>query len=359
MSLSTFLPTIHLISRLTNPASASFQGIHDWEELSRSSAFLIRFVPSNPIFSNQAMSWITNILPFLSRSLNERVKYHIVSAAHVTHPFLYPRLYPEEFPQFLSFLQEKDVKVVLQYRELDTGKLLSEFSLDSHLSVKVDSDLVVGHLEDEDNFELVMKHKFDTKVEPLQLKQSSAEVSSAVELIGHDFSFNANGKPVLVPVSLSGKVLGSSNRRIVVDTPYPSVMGLCGGPVLELSEDGLATPLVVGMVEGRIQNSLADGDVSTPIKEGEVEMHKALADKTVLVSSLDIAEFITAVEKELEEIAQERKIPEHILMTPEFTTVAAEALAEAGAAEALVETAPAFQTWDPNTHHEKDKDIDF
>lgn len=272
----------------------------------------------------------------------------------MTHPFLYPRLYPEEFPNFLSFLTEKDIKVALQYRELDTGALLREFDLRRHLSVKVDSDLVVGHIEDESAFEDILMNKFGIEIEPLQLKHGAVEPHTAVELIGHDFSFNANGKHVLVPVSLPGTVLGASNRRIVVETPQPSVMGLCGGPVLELSKDGLVLPLVVGMVEGRIQNSLANSASAQNIKEGEVEMHKALADKTVLLSSLDIADFITTVEDELDNLAKQESIPAHLLDTPEFT------MPSFTAEEAMMPepTAPEIKMWDPSAQ-EKDKDIDF
>lgn len=221
------------------------------------------------------------------------------------------------------------------------------------MSVKVDSDLVVGHIEDEHGFEDVLMAKFGIKVEPLLLKQSAVEPQSAVELIGHDFSFNANGQHVLVPVSLPGTVLGASNRRIVVETPQPSVMGLCGGPVLELDKEGLLTPLVIGMVEGRIQNSLASATSAQTIQEGDVEMHKALADKTVLVSSLDIANFISSVEDELEDAAKQESIPSHLLDTPEFTppTFTEEPMTQAP-------PPPEVKMWDPNAQ-EKDKDIDF
>lgn len=309
-----------------------------------------------------------------SRSSHKNAKYHVVSAAHVTHPFLYPRLYPEEFPRFLSFLKESDVKVALQYRELDTGALLTEFPLRKQMSVKVDSDLVVAHILDEEALEEEMKKRFGEEVLALQLKQSVPDVMSEVELLGHDFTMNANGHHVLVPVSLPGSVLGGNKRRIVVDTPQPSVMGLCGGPVLELKQDGQSTTIVVGMVEGRIQSSITNPSMIANDSNSDPKMHKALADKTVLLSSLDIADFLVEVEKDLENMVNENKPPEHVVSMPQLSADLAmgEAAAIFGSDFGLDQhpgspgsenaspfnQMPSMKAWDPNSDNDKE-DVDF
>jgi hypothetical protein len=300
------------------------QGVHNWEELSRSSAFFIR----------------SNL---------KRVKYHIVSAAHVTHPFLYPRLYPEEFPRFLSYLKESDVKVALQYRQEDTGVLLKEFDLRKELSVRVDSDLVVGHLQHEDEFESIMLSKFGMVIDPLELYMKPHMPNTAVEIIGHDFSTNANGQVVLVPVTLPGRILGASAKRAVVDTPQPSVMGLCGGPAIILDSDGFATRFLAGMVEGRIQRTTDNID-----NHSEVEMNQALADRTVLVSAPEISDFLKTVEEELKDNLDEKLEGASFLPFPPITGNPVPEVAN------FTETAlPPSQVeeWDPNAA--KPEEVDF
>lgn len=290
------------------------------------------------------------------------MKWHVISAAHVTHPFLFPNLYPEEFPRFLSFLKESDVRVTLQLRRLDVGSLLAEYDLRRRYFVKKESDLVVAHLHDEAGFEENLLHKFDTNVEVLELLRPNSSIQgvedeaysaqnlsiqvpkfayndnrpaskdgaqaqddgstlskvltgesytipaptfvdlplySDVELVGHDFAMNQNGTPVLVPTSLAGTFMGSSKKRIVVDTPQPSVMGLCGGPVLLVDScSNQATSKVIGMVEGRINAPTqlkASSAAVSPDNDPSLAIHKALNDRTVLVSATEIGSFVDAV----------------------------------------------------------------
>ena len=285
------------------------------------------------------------------RSRSDRAKFHIISAAHVTHPFLYPRLYPEEFPRFLSFLGESDIKVALQLREFDTGTLLGEFWLRHGLSVKQDSDLVVGHLNDEKSFEEAMAHKYHSNVELLTLNERDVEPSKVVEVIGNDFTMNANGHHVLVPVSISGQIMGASKNRIVIDTPEPTVMGLCGGPVIELDEKGVPTSVVVGMVEGRIQEPTSQSQSSSQ-QTGNRAM-QALVGRTVLVSSVTISEFLTTVEEKLDSAQESEDMNNHAMPLPEMiaSQVAIEDMGMPMPPEKL-------EIWDPNAEHE-DSDVDF
>lgn len=237
------------------------------------------------------------------------MKYHVVSAAHVTHPFLYPKLYPEEFPRFLSFLSETDVKVTLQYRQLNEGILLEEFDMKRRYSVKQENDLVIGHLEDESQFEETLKNKFACDVDPLILmtEDERIELKKQLEIVGHDFSVSANGHPVLVPTSLEGTLLGASKKRIVVGTAQPSVMGLCGGPAL-LVENGKPTSYVIGMVEGRIQ---AKSPSNVSLTDEERKIQEQLVDHTVLVSSTIISDFVDSVEADIETHLENLPSPTH------------------------------------------------
>lgn len=227
---------------------------------------------------------------------------------------------------------------------------MSEFDLRRKYMVKQESDLVVGHLDDENRFEDIMQNKFGVKVEALQLRRDVPDLSASVELVGHDFSFNANGHHVLVPVSLPGTILGGNSRRIVVDTPQPSVMGLCGGPVLESANEGDSS-FVIGMVEGRIQNALSDPSLSQTVKDGDADMHKALADRTVLLSSVDIAQFVALVEEDLDELANESKYGGEFMQMPGF-------MPPPTAQPQAPESAPEMHVWDGKAVA-KDDDIDF
>lgn len=151
-------------------------------------------------------------------------KFHIISAAHVTHPFKFPKLYPKEFPNFLSFLNEEDVKFSLQVRELETGQILENFPM-SHFSYKkLESDLVIGHVEDEDEFLNNLKNKYFINLESVNLMDSFPN-SSNVQLLGHDFTTDEqDGRNVLVPVSLNGKILALYPKKLIIDTVQPSIM---------------------------------------------------------------------------------------------------------------------------------------
>jgi hypothetical protein len=67
------------------------QGMTSYELLSRSSCFLI---------------------PKLTKFKNN---FHVISCAHVTHPFLFKKYYPEDWLQFIT---EENIKVKLVNKEI-------------------------------------------------------------------------------------------------------------------------------------------------------------------------------------------------------------------------------------------------
>lgn len=242
------------------------------------------------------------------------------------------------------------MKVALQYRQENTGVLLDEFPLKTRLTVRVDSDLVVGHLQDEEAFENVLKNKFGLSVDPLELLLGPISPNSEVEIIGHDFTTNWNGHPVLIPVTLPGRLLATSKRRGVVDTPQPSVMGLCGGPALLLDSTGAPTPLVAGMVEGRIQR-LSENDTSP----SSSAMNHELADRTVLVGAEEIHDFILSVEEELNDDLDEMVKNNPVRpFNPPITPLPTDLNLD------MMDEMPTLHQWDPNSPKpSKDDDIDF
>eukprot|EP01125_Pyxidicula_operculata_P015235 TRINITY_DN5155_c0_g1_i5.p1 TRINITY_DN5155_c0_g1~~TRINITY_DN5155_c0_g1_i5.p1 ORF type:complete len:171 (+),score=12.51 TRINITY_DN5155_c0_g1_i5:31-543(+) len=120
------------------------QGMTKWDVLSRGSVF---FVKSNA----------------------KRKKLHVVSAAHITHPFSFPRLYPPAQYPWLQFVREDAVHNFIQLREIGTGKVTDEFELDSTTHQKLGADLIVMHLKEEDEFISKME-KYNTPLETVQLE---------------------------------------------------------------------------------------------------------------------------------------------------------------------------------------------
>eukprot|EP01124_Arcella_intermedia_P007619 TRINITY_DN1469_c0_g1_i14.p2 TRINITY_DN1469_c0_g1~~TRINITY_DN1469_c0_g1_i14.p2 ORF type:complete len:268 (+),score=62.38 TRINITY_DN1469_c0_g1_i14:39-842(+) len=186
---------------------------------------------------------------FLMKSKSRSKQLHLVSAAHITHPFAFPQLYsPNQYP-WLQFVYEEATLNYLQIRQMDTGAILQQFPTERRLFKKMDADLVVMHLKDEKGF-LNSLSKYDIQIAPLNLKRELLESSQEVEIIGHDFKQNEVGEEVSVPASLKGTIHLHANGKYYAKTPYPAVMGLCGGPVVQENADEC-----VGMVEALVTNA--------------------------------------------------------------------------------------------------------
>lgn len=151
-----------------------------------------------------------------------------MSAGHITHPFSFPHLYPEEYPNFLSFLNSNDVKVEIQIRNSHNGKVLKSWPLKQNTYCSTDPDLFVGHLEDDasldrwwkDNHEKIgSSPRFE-----LELTDQPVLPQTQVDILGHDFSLDDKSESILLPTSLDGSVIRSNNKKFYIQTEHPSIM---------------------------------------------------------------------------------------------------------------------------------------
>lgn len=246
------------------------QGMKEYEILSRSSLFLVRASKKYP------------------------KKFHIVSTAHVTHPFLFPNLYPAEY-RWLKFVTENDTINKLQIRQEDTGQILEEFMLERELFRQEGKDLVILHLEDEEYFERRLERRWNIELSPLELVADSSNEKKSVWIVGHDFTVNQMTKEeVLVPAALRGEVNLRTRSKLFVKSEVLSVMGMCGAPVL-VSDGEICTNKCIGMVEALVH----------PIKSEVLSQHneqikntlKRIEQNSVVLPAHEILQFISHIEE--------------------------------------------------------------
>jgi len=251
------------------------QGVMEYEVLSRASMHVIKW--NKP----------------------HKKKYHLVSTAHVTHPWKFTKFYPENDTRFawLQFLEECDTKNMLQLRQENTGKLLKEFKLCDRTFRYEERDLAVLHLEDEEHFEEVLKFH-NIKFEPIEFHPYVAEEGQKVIMIGNDFTTTSDGEEILVPVSLEGTVNLVTEESVFISTPMPSTMGMCGGPVL--LQRGLdSAGQSIGMVEALV-NQMDKQRLQREPNFELVETLKRIEGNTMVLPDSDIGFFLKGVEEHFE-----------------------------------------------------------
>jgi len=179
-------------------------------------------------------------------------------------------------------------KNFLQLRQQTTGIILAEFPIEKCVFKQEKADLVVMHLEDEEEFLRTIKlnDQFG-EISGLELYDDIiTERNQPLEIVGHDFTKNDSGEEVMIPVTLPGKINLFSNNKYFIRTPEVAVMGLCGGPVLLLQEN--TAPKCIGMVEALV----APQQQSSNLQE-----LKVIHNNTMVVPSTEIKLFIDELEK--------------------------------------------------------------
>jgi len=96
-------------------------------------------------------------------------------------------------------LTEADCQFKLHLRELTTGKILHEFKLSETTWVKEGRDLVVAHLEDEEEFLHIWQSKTASLVEPIDLEDYNTNTVQPVVAVGHDFAQEDGENDYFVP----------------------------------------------------------------------------------------------------------------------------------------------------------------
>eukprot|EP01125_Pyxidicula_operculata_P015233 TRINITY_DN5155_c0_g1_i1.p1 TRINITY_DN5155_c0_g1~~TRINITY_DN5155_c0_g1_i1.p1 ORF type:complete len:218 (+),score=33.50 TRINITY_DN5155_c0_g1_i1:272-925(+) len=193
---------------------------------------------------------------------------------------------------WLSIIDEK----------IGTGKVTDEFELDSTTHQKLGADLIVMHLKEEDEFISKME-KYNTPLETVQLEHHEILreqlKNKSLTIIGHHFTTNTETKEeVLVPTTLEGTFNLYSNNRYFINTVTPSMMGVCGGPVVynRKSENGSDETICIGMVEALIP------ELNNPDKP----FLNVISNNTMVVPSSVIQSFLSDVEQTLDSAKSER-----------------------------------------------------
>ncbi len=131
-------------------------------------------------------------------------------------------------------------------------------------------------------------------------------------MIGNDFTQNSNHDEVLVPAVQLGQVTSAARDKYFIQTETPSVMGMCGAPVLLMDKqptndwESAVTKRCIGMVEGLVQPVSEE-----KLREKSVDVQKALKaieNNTAVLGSRQILEFIKEVEQSLDKDEQSEEI---------------------------------------------------
>eukprot|EP01126_Amoeba_proteus_P005904 TRINITY_DN12024_c0_g1_i1.p1 TRINITY_DN12024_c0_g1~~TRINITY_DN12024_c0_g1_i1.p1 ORF type:complete len:289 (+),score=62.90 TRINITY_DN12024_c0_g1_i1:132-869(+) len=214
-------------------------------------------------------------------------KFHFVTAAHILQPFNFMHLYPGDQHSWLSFVTEVDTQQVLQIREFQTGKTLEEFHLSQRVFTLPKIDLAVVHLLDEDNFLQSLQVKYHEKLNVLELE--ACRPDPQLEIHGHDLNLCSSGEEVLVPTTLKGTLNFEDGSRYFLKTEVPAVMGLCGGPVIDMN-----STTCVGVVEALVPPLTTKDNLTT-----QFEFRRRVENNTVVVKASVIKSLIDHVENTL------------------------------------------------------------
>jgi hypothetical protein len=131
-------------------------------------------------------------------------------------------------------------------------------------------------------------------------------------MIGNDFTQDGNEQEVLVPAVQLGQITSAVRDRFYIQTEAPSVMGMCGAPVLLLDKqpaqdwESAVTKRCIGMVEGLVQPVSEE-----KLRQKSVDVQKALKaieNNTAVLGSRQILEFVKEVEQSLDKEEQSEEI---------------------------------------------------
>ena len=203
------------------------------------------------------------------------VGYHpIVTSLHVVRPFLFPKYYPEEW---LQFIRPENIRVTLEFRDNDTGELVEEFPLlpqvvahptrDLALMV-ADLDAITGRQQEHIDMAAGLERlEFLEAVEKFSFVEAQ-ECKRGDRLLfgGHLLNTEPHEDDCLPqPSIITGEVvsvLPQPTDIVLASTEFVLQPGMCGGPCI--NKDGLC----VGMIEGVVQNSGAEPNANTDIRDG-------------------------------------------------------------------------------------------
>jgi len=260
------------------------QGMKDLEVLCRASAFML---PVNK-FTNPPYK-PKGILPD-SRSVHPP-KFHVVTVSHAVAPWRHPKLYPDEW---LQFINEKHTHYTVEMRYEDDGEFITHFDCFPRVYHHPTRDLALLHIETEPTAtELFEKIGLENKLKLAEEDTLPEEkFSEPIFFYGHQMIASDSSSPsdtdsrLMIPKLAKGQAFARTAHQIFCKTTPVLTDGMCGGPVM-----------VVGNIGG--QNTRGKRNAVIGMVEGIVPAthpNPSLQEAAVFVEAGDIRKFIGEVE---------------------------------------------------------------
>lgn len=177
---------------------------------------------------------------------------HIVTSAHVVHPFAFPNYYPPEEHAWLRFVGERHVQTRFEIRERTEGRVI--FSVDLHEKVfrHESRDICVVHPQDQPEFlRELAKLEGGSRHHVLELEDDAAAGDKGeVMFVGHQIIEASGALQEQLPTVVPGSVLGCTpNGQAFASTQSTLQMGMCGGAVMN------ARGRCIGATEGIVPDT--------------------------------------------------------------------------------------------------------
>ena len=194
---------------------------------------------------------------------------HVVSSAHVTHPFAFPHYYPDK--DFLAALTADDLRYSVEARDAATGAALRSAKLPAlrpmarHPSADVSALLLPGG----GGAALLAALGGALAASPRALIAAPPKDGAQLTVHGHFLlpSTDEAGEDTsaLLPRLVAAALLGRSPAgQCFLRTAEVLEFGSCGGPVVDGEGD------VVGIVEGIVPQAAAQGAGSVQARASQL-----------------------------------------------------------------------------------------
>ncbi|GAM21703.1 hypothetical protein SAMD00019534_048780 [Acytostelium subglobosum LB1] len=242
-------------------------GVQDYVVLSRGTAFLVK-----------------------TPGASQNRPIYGISSAHITHPFNFPQLYKDPSQQWIFALDESNIRVQLEYRDNNTGRILHSVHLDKPFHLHSTLDLVCFPLSLDD----FTRKGLPYNASILELTDNNNNNNdSQHNQIGKLFGYQLVDEKadIMRPLETEYQLNVVESNRHFVSTVNPSPMGVCGGPAINSNNE------VVGMIEGLVK---LDPRVLSPgtstVNEATREYYNRINLNSVYIPSKILKTFINTID---------------------------------------------------------------
>ena len=177
---------------------------------------------------------------------------HIVTSAHVVHPFAFPNYYPPAEHAWLGFVGERHVMTKFEIRERTEGRVIVSIDLHDKVFRHESRDICVVHPHDQKEFLRALEGlEGGSRLHLLELEEdAAAREKGEVMFVGHQIIQASGALQDQLPTVVPGAVLGCTpNGQAFASTESTLQMGMCGGPVMN------ARGRCIGATEGIVPDT--------------------------------------------------------------------------------------------------------